>query len=97
MVAGTRGAQLHQNKQLAVWDGSFGLVIWNAAVVITRMLEDEQHRRYLLGGACDALSDEQQEQRRGRGRGRQLTVLDVGAGSGLAGLSLGKYLGKSGV
>ena len=29
------------------------MVIWNAAVVITRMLEDENHRRYLVGTALD--------------------------------------------
>ena len=62
-----------------MWDGSFGLVVWNAAVVITRMLEVPQHRALLLGDALAAPP----------GDGRALTALDVGAGSGLAGLALG--------
>ena len=62
-----------------MWDGSFGLVVWNAAVVITRMLEVPHHRALLLGDALAAPP----------GEGGALTALDVGAGSGLAGLALG--------
>ena len=61
-------------------------------MVITRMLEDVDHRRYLVGTALD---DHATPAGAGAGagagaeetaRGWPLTVLDVGAGSGLVGL-----------
>jgi hypothetical protein len=73
--------QLHQNQQLATWNASFGLVVWNAAVVITRILESPVHRPSLLGDGGGS--------RGGLLSPGVLTALDIGAGSGLVGLALG--------